>query len=164
LTPTRVRTLVAVAAVAALVSFLVARASYTALPVLPVFAPVSLVLLVVVELGMAKVVRDRVQRRSAGALGRPPRRPLHPISVARAAALAKASSVAGALLGGAYAGIFAWAAPRRGDLPRTEGDALVAGVSTVACVALVVAALLLERACRVPPADDGPVDAPLEQP
>jgi hypothetical protein len=107
------------------------------------------VLLAVVELGIAKVVRDRLARR-LDARGRPRGRPLHPMQVARAAVLAKASSAGGAVLLGLYAGLLAWTLPRRDVLAASGQDAVVAAYSTVACLALVVAALVLERACRRP--------------
>jgi hypothetical protein len=144
-----VGTLVAVAVVCGLVAYLVAELAYGSLPVLPAFAPVSLMLLAVVEIGMARVVRDRLAGRR-GADRRPRGRPLHPMQVARAAVLAKASSPTGALLFGAYAGLLAYVLPRRGELSTWANDALVSAVSAAACLALVVAALLLERACRTP--------------
>jgi hypothetical protein len=94
---------------------------------------------------MARVIRERLAHRS-----RPGARPLHPMQVARAAALAKASSTAGAVLLGIYAGLLAWTLPRGSELLGAERDALVAGLSALSCLALVAAALVLERACRVP--------------
>ncbi len=87
------------------------------------------------------------------------------MQVARAAVLAKASSTTGALLLGAYGGLFAWTLPRRGELAVAESDALVSGLTALAALALVVAALLLERACRTPDDRDPdsagwPTDAP----
>ncbi len=79
---------------------------------LPAYAPVTLVLLTVTELGMAKVVADRLAHR-LDRQGRPRGRALHPMQVARAAVLAKASSVTGAVLLGGYGGLFAWTLPRR---------------------------------------------------
>ena len=153
--PTRVSTLALLALGFALVSYLVAELAYGSVPALPAFAPVSLVLLAVVEAGMARVVRDRLSGRR-GPDGRPRGRPLHPMQVARAAVLAKASSPTGAVLLGAYAGLLAYVLPRRGELSSWGNDALVSGVSAAACLALVVAALLLERACRTPEDDDPP--------
>ena len=147
--PTRVSTLALLALVFGMLAYLVAELAYGSLPALPAFAPVSLVLLAVVELGMARVVRDRlVGRRSPD--GRPRGRPLHPMQVARAAVLAKASSTTGAVLLGAYGGLLAWTLPRRGELAFADGDALVAGLSALASLVLVGAALALERACRTP--------------
>ena len=147
--PTRVGTLGALAAVCGLLAYLVAELAYGSLPALPAFAPVSLVLLAVVEVGMARVVRDRLTGRRA-ADGRPRGRPLHPMQVARAAVLAKASSPTGAVLLGAYAGLLAYVLPRRGELSTWANDAVVSAVSAAASLALVVAALVLERACRTP--------------
>ena len=152
MTPTRPRTLLGLVAGFGLLGYLVAVLAYGSLPVLPRYAPVSIVLLALVEVGMAKVVRDRIAHR-LDARGRPKGRPLHPMQVARAAVLAKASSAGGAILLGCYGGLLAWTLPRRTVLQASEQDALVAGVSAVACLGLVVAALLLERACRRPDDD-----------
>jgi hypothetical protein len=69
--------------------------------------------------------------------------------------LAKASSLAGALVAGAYVG---FGALFLDDLsaPLPQERVLRAGVAAFAAVLVVVAALLLERACRVPkgPEDD----------
>lgn len=153
MTPTRPTTLLGLVLGFGVLAYLVAALAYGSLPLLPRYAPVSVVLLALVELGMAKVVRDRLAHR-LDAQGRPKGRPLHPMQVARAAVLAKASSAGGAVLLGVYGGLLAWTLPRRDALAATGSDALVAGVSAAACLGLVVAALLLERACRRP-ADGG---------
>lgn len=152
MTPTRLPVLLFCALVAAVGGYLLAEFAYGALPPLPVYAPVTLLLLALAELGMARVVRDRVRGAPRPAPGGRPPRALHPLQVARAAALAKASSPAGALLVGAYAGLLAWTAPR--DAQQATADARVAGLSALAALALVVAALVLERACRTPEAQD----------
>lgn len=145
---TGLRALGLCALVGAVAGYLLAQLVYSDLPPLPAYGPVTLVLLALVELGMARVVRDRVRGRS-----RPGARALHPLQVARAAALAKASSPAGALLLGVYTGLLVWLLPR--DAEQAQADALVCGISVVAALLLVAAALLLERACRTP---DGPDD------
>lgn len=150
MTPTRVPSLVLTALLAALAAWLLADGrllpgvTYGDLPRVPVAAPLALVLLAVVELGMARVVRDRLRRRR-DARGRPLGRALHPMQVARAAVLAKASSPAGALLLGAYAGLLVWLVPSS-----VTGERVVTAVAAGAALALVVAALVLERACRTP--------------
>lgn len=155
MTPTRPATLLTVVAVTAVLGYLLGLTLYGALPALPGSAPVPLVLLALAELALAKTVRDRVHRRRTPARGRV----LHPLQVARAAALAKASSVAGAGLFGLYAGLLAWTAPRAGTLTAAGGDATVAGVTAVSALALTAAALLLERACLIAgPPDDGTPD------
>lgn len=150
MTPTRPGALVGLVALFAAVGFVVADAAYGSLPTLPLYAPVSMAMLAVAELAMAKVVRDRIAHRPARG------RALHPMQVARAAVLSKASSTAAAVLLGGYGGLLAWTLPRRDELALADRDALVAGLSVLASLALVVAALLLERSCRTPEDPDGP--------
>ena len=149
MTPTRPGPLAALVVLFAALAYGLAVTAYGSLPGLPVAAPVTMALLAVTEAGMAKVVSDRLAHR-VDARGRPKGRPLHPISVARAAVLAKASSTTGAVLLGAYAGLFAWTLPRRDALAVAASDALLSGLSALAALGLLVAALLLERACRTP--------------
>ena len=145
--PTRLSFLLLTIAVAVGAGYLLTELAYFDLPPLPGFAPVSLLLLAIAEFGMARVVRDKVRGTSSG-------RPLHPIQVARAAVLAKASSLAAAILGGLYGGIFGWTFLRRDTYATAADDARVAGLSGLAALLLVVAALLLERACRTPEPPD----------
>ena len=161
MTPTRTGPLLGLVVLCALAAYAVTALAYGTLPSLPAYAPVTLVLLAVTELGMGKVVRDRLTHRR-DERGRARGRPLHPMQVARAAVLAKASSTAGAVLLGAYGGLFAWTLPRREVLAVADRDALIAGLSVLAALALVIAALLLERACRTPhdPAGAPPPPAP----
>jgi len=144
-TATRPTTLLALVVGFAVLAHLLATAAYGSLPTLSLLAALSVGVLAVVEACMAKVVRDRLLRKRTGG------RPLHPMQIARAAVLAKASSTGGAILLGTYGGLLAWTLPRRDELLRVERDAAVAGVSAAASLALVLAALLLERCCRTPP-------------
>jgi hypothetical protein len=146
-TPTRLSTLLGLAFLAGCVGYALLVLQPTT--ELPPYAVVSVVLLAVVEVGLAKVVRDRVTHRA-----RPGSRPLHPVQVARAAVLAKASSAGGALLAGGCLGVLAWAVPRRDELSTARDDVPVAAGATVASLLLVGAALLLERACRRPDRPD----------
>jgi hypothetical protein len=143
--------------VAVAVGYVLAETSYSELPPLPPLAPVSLGLLAVVEGGMAAVVRSKIRGR------RPTGRPMHPIQIARAAVLAKASSLGGAVVGGVYGGIFVWTFSRRGDVATYGHDARVSGLAALAAIALIVMALLLERSCRTPdtPTDDTDIASPL---
>jgi hypothetical protein len=150
-TPTRPGVLVQLVLGFGLLVYVLASLAYAELPRLPRFAPVSIVLLAVAEVGIARVVRDRLsvhQRQGAGAPA--PGRVLHPVQIARAAVLAKASSAGGAVLLGCYAGLLAWTLPRAPGVAIMEQDALVAGLSALSSAALVLAALALERACRTP--------------
>jgi hypothetical protein len=144
--------------VATAMGYLLSETSYSDLPPLPPLAPVSLGLLAIVEGGMAAVVRSKVRGR------RPSGRPMHPLQIARAAVLAKASSLGGAVVGGVYGGIFVWTFARRGDVATYGDDARVSGLAALAAIVLTVMALLLERACRTPapPSDEPPTDIPLD--
>ena len=137
--------------------YLLAALAYSGLPRLPGYAPVSIVLLAVAEVGIARVVRDRISLRARQRAGAPTAgRALDPLQVARAAVLAKASSAGGAILLGGYLGLLAWTLPRAGRIAVMGQDARVAAVSAAASAGLVAAALALERACRTPEQDDRP--------
>ena len=142
--PTRLRTLLLTALLLGVGGYLLAEVAYFDLPPLPALAPVSLLLLTVLELGMARLVRLKV--RGGPGVGKP----MHPIQVARSAVLAKASSLGGAILLGFYGGVFVWTFVRRDTYASAGDDARVAGLSALTALTLVGAALLLERACRTP--------------
>lgn len=153
--PTRPTLLVALAAAAAVAAYLLVRLAYAALPALPRSWPVTLAALAVIEIAVARNVRARLA-------GRPRTTPIEPLVVARCAALARASSAAGALLAGGYVGAGA-VLLRSLEKSAYARDARTCLLGLLAAVALVAAALWLERACRVrrPPAGrtgHGPTD------
>jgi len=148
---TRLGTLSVLAVLGALFGFLLVATAYGRLPPLPRSAPVPMALIGMFELGLARLVRDRVHRADRPAR-RPGPRPLHPLQVARAVALAKASSPTAALLLGGYVGLGLALLPREADQARA--DLLTCAVSGLAALLLLVAALLLERACRTPDRSD----------
>lgn len=147
MTPTRWTTLLGLAVATGLLGWLVADRAYGDLVALPAYAPVTAVLIALFELGLARMVSQRVRGRSTG-------RPMHPLQVARAVVLAKASSVTGALLLGLYGGFFVWTFGERDRLAAAGHDARVSAISAGTSILLVVAALLLERACRTPSPPD----------
>jgi hypothetical protein len=98
----------------------------------------------VVEAIAARTTRARVEQRPRA--GR-----LNPLLVARFVVLAKASSLAGAIFAGAYGGVAVWALSERDRLTAAAQNLPPAVAGVVGALALVAAALLLERACRVPP-------------
>jgi hypothetical protein len=141
---------VALVLVAGAIGWVLADVAWDDLVALPPTAPVTAAVIAVFELGLARVISRKVRGVATG-------RPMHPLQVARAAALAKASSATGALLLGFYAGFFLWVV-RLTEKTAATHDAWVAGWSALACLGLLVAALLLERACRTPtPRDEMPV-------
>lgn len=145
LRPTSISVLVVAALSAAAVGWLVLSFTYSRLPALPWSPVLVLAVLAVAEGLLAQNTSARIQRKP----GAPP---VQPLAVARYVALAKASSLVGALFAGFSAGLLGWlllepTRAAREDVPATIG-ALVAGLT------LVGAALWLERSCRVPEQPD----------
>jgi Protein of unknown function (DUF3180) len=139
--PTKVRTLALTALVSAVVVWLLLHLAYASLPPLPWTAVPALLLLALAEVVSGRNVRSRL--RGSGGTRIPP------IAVARMAALAKASSLAGALIGGLAAGFLIYVLASL-DKQAYRSDAVVSGVTLVSAMALVLAALYLEQGCRVP--------------
>jgi hypothetical protein len=148
--PTRVSTLVIIAVVCAVATWLALRSVYQRLPPLPWTGVPALL---VAALAEAWTGRD-LQARIAGRRGL---KPAAPLFVSRMVALAKASSVAAAIIAGVAAGFDIYLS---GSLSATipREDALTAVITFVAAVALACAALYLEYCCRVPgdPGDSRP--------
>jgi hypothetical protein len=143
--PTRWYVLVLLAVVAGGAMYLFTRAHYGDMPSPTMYAQITFVLLAIAEGYTASVTRARLA-------GRPGTRPINPIFVARLVALAKASSVVGALAAGSYAGFLGWVA--RIDSPTAHQDVRTAAVGIGAGVLLVAAALVLEWVGRIPDDDD----------
>jgi uncharacterized membrane protein YbhN (UPF0104 family) len=150
MTPTRVRTLLLIAVVLAVVSWLLLRAVYGSLPSVPWTMVPALVIAAGGEAITGRGLRARI-------LGRPGAKPVPPLQVARVAALAKASSLAAAVIGGVAAG---FAAAAGGSLPaRAAGhDVLTGSVTFGAAVLLPGPGRPGRRALRAAaPAPHGPL-------
>jgi Protein of unknown function (DUF3180) len=144
--PTRSSILAALALGVGVLSWLVVRQSYSSLPALPIVGPVTLVVLSVFELMYAFSVRARLRD--------PGNRPIEPLFIAKLAVLAKASSHAAAIVAGLYGGFLVYTLGNLGK-ERINADSRASGLSVVASLALIGAALFLEYSCRVPrPPDD----------
>lgn len=137
--PTRVSVLVLLAAVAGAVGYLFTRNYYADLPSPARYWPITLLIIGLAELYTAYTTAARLDGRGT--------RPIHPIAVARLAALAKASSPVGALMSGGYAGFLIHVS--RIDGPQAGTDTVTAALGTAFGLVLVVCALVLERVCRV---------------
>lgn len=146
--PTSLALLTTVAAACGAVIYAVVSLAYGSLPLIPLYAPATVAFLAVAELFTASSVRARLQ-------GRPGTRPIDRLVVARLVPLAKASAYAGALALGGYAGYLGYAVQGL-DNPSRSHDAAASAFGAGMSLVLVVAALLLERVCRVsgPPDDD----------
>lgn len=151
--PTRPSILVLAAVVAGAVSYALTRSSYDSNPRPTAAALFGLALLAIAELYVAVMTRARLA-------GRTGTRPIDPLAVARFVALAKASSIVGALAAGGYAGFLIWVS-RLGS-PAANTDTTVSAIGVGLSLALTAAALFLEYVCRVP--KDGDDDQRDEQP
>jgi hypothetical protein len=153
MTATRARWLVALGVGTAVLTWLVLRQFYTDLAPLPWTPVPTLLLLGVVEAWAGRGLRARLAGRDrAGQNGNRPAartRPLSPISIARTAALAKASAHAGAVIAGLGAGFAIYLA---GSLSKSvpRADLFPALGTFVGAMVLIAGALYLERSCRVP--------------
>lgn len=137
---TRPRDLVVSGLLGLVAGYLLFQVAYGSLPRLPTFAGVTLLVLALVELVLAFGVRKRIRDG----------RVLAAIAVARAVALAKASSMLGALMFGGWLGALGYLAPQAGRLTAAADDLPSAVIGVVCSAALVGVALWLEHCCRTP--------------
>ncbi len=143
--PTRPATLVVAALAAAALIWLLVTAAYSYLPPLPWLPVVTLAGLAVIEGYLAYSTRARIA-------GRPGHDPVNPLLVARFVVLAKASALAGAIFAGGYAALSGWLFLKPTRAAAEDLPVAVAGL--LAAAALMLAALWLERSCRVPQQPD----------
>jgi apolipoprotein N-acyltransferase len=156
--PTRISTLVVAGLAAAAVAWLlISSLYYSGIPRLPWLPVVTLAALAVLEAYAAINTRGRIERK-------PGREPVNPLMVARFVVLAKASSLAGAIFAGFYGGLTGWLFVE--STRAAADDRPAAGGGLLASLALVAAALWLERSCRVPerPDDEREPDQPESRP
>jgi len=146
--PTSGSTLLVAGLVMAALSWLAISRFYGNFPSIPWLPGLTLLALAGLEFVAAINTKARIDRRAGT-------EPVDPLLVARYVVLAKASALAGALFTGLYAGLVAWLVTEQGRLAEAEEDLTPAVVGLVGSVALVAAALALERACRVPPPPPG---------
>src|SRR6266567_8422187 len=145
--PTKPWSLLAIAAVSAVLAWIVARFTFGNLAPLPWTALPALLLIAIGEFAFARNIGPRLH-------GSPSAKPIQPMAVPRVVALAKASSVAASAIGGLALGFLIYTIPSIGK-PVPGHDALASALTMLAAIVLVLAALYLERACRAPdPPDD----------
>ena len=149
MTFTRARDLIAAAAIAAVLMNLLLRLSYGDLPTLPQPAGTTLLVFAIAEVVLGNTLRARIQQR-------PGSRPVQALTAAKAVVLAKASSLAGAITGGAWLGVLGYVLPLRSELASAASDTITASLGAVCAAALVAAALWLEHCCRTPHDDEDP--------
>lgn len=137
---TRPRDLVVAGLLGLVLSYLLFQTAYGSLPQLPTLAGVTLAVLAVIEVVLAFSIRSRIK---GG-------RVIAAIGIARSVALAKASSLAGAFMTGAWLAALAYLFPRRDELVAAVLDTRAAVVGAGSAAVLVAAGLWLEHCCRTP--------------
>jgi len=148
----RIRVLAGVFVVAGVLSWAGARLwnSIGTLPGVPLAAPVVLALIAVVLLATALSLRARFKaqrERRPGAKG------VDPLMAARAVVFGQASALVAALVAGMYGGTGVFLLELL-DIPARRDQALYAGFSVLAGIAVIASALFLERVCKLPEDDD----------
>ncbi|MCX5091950.1 DUF3180 domain-containing protein [Streptomyces sp. NBC_00365] len=148
----RIRTLAAVFVVAGVLSWAGARLwdSVGTLPRVPLAAPIVLALIAVVLLSTALSLRARLKaqrERRPGAKG------VDPLMAARAVVFGQASALVAALVAGMYGGTGAFLLESL-DVPARRDQAIYAGFSVLAGIAVITAAFFLERVCKLPEDDN----------
>ena len=142
-------TLVLVALVAAVAGYVLTDTFLGTVPSVG-WAWVTLLAVAVVDAVWAFRIRSAIE---GGTVGQD-RSQMHPVTVARSAALGQASAVLGAAAGGAGAGLVLVFLPRLGALAMAREE-LPSSVALLVTGALLVAAgLFLEASCATPPGDD----------
>ncbi|MFI5984387.1 DUF3180 domain-containing protein [Streptomyces sp. NPDC098789] len=140
-------------AVAGVLSWAGARLwnAYGTLPGVPLAAPVVLAVIAAVLCATALSLRGRLKaqrERRPGAKG------VDPLMAARAVVFGQASALVAALVAGMYGGVGVFLLANGLDVPARREQAYYAGFSVLAGVAVVAAALFLERVLRLPDDED----------
>jgi hypothetical protein len=120
------------------------------LPSVPLAAPVVLALIAVVLLATALSLRARLKAqrdRRPGAKG------VDPLMAARAVVFGQASALVAALVAGMYGGTGVFLLESL-DIPARRDQAIYAGFSVLAGIAVIAAAFFLERVCKLPEDDE----------
>jgi len=151
--PTRPQVLAGVFLVVGVLAYLLMRSTYDSLPRLPWGPVLTVAALAVLEVVSACTTRNRLRGKNLA-------KPIHPLGVARLAALAKASSLLGAALAGAWTGALIYLLGLSGAGNTISDDRGVSIAGLVSGIVLVAAALWLEWVCRVkrPPTATGSGD------
>lgn len=152
--PTRAPVLLAAFLLAGLVTAIVVQLTYDRLPPLPQGPVITVLLLTVAEVVLAWTTRNRLramrERDPEKRRAQHHVKPVDPLTVARFAVLARASSLGGALVGGAWTAVLIVLFFHRSvDAVNADRRLSIAGI--VSAVLLVAAALWLEWVCRAPP-------------
>ncbi|MDX3639962.1 DUF3180 domain-containing protein [Streptomyces sp. MB09-02B] len=148
----RIRTLAAVFVVAGVLSWAGARLwnSVDTLPSVPLAAPIVLALIAAVLTATALSLRSRLKAQRER---RPEAKGVDPLMAARAVVFGQASALVAALVAGMYGGVGVFLLEYL-EVPARRDQAIYAGFSVLAGIAVIVAAFFLERVCKLPEDDE----------
>ncbi|AKZ57206.1 Secreted protein [Streptomyces ambofaciens ATCC 23877] len=148
----RIRVLAGVFVVAAVLSWAGARLwnSFGSLPSVPLAAPIVLALIAVILLATALSLRARLKAQRERV---PDAKGVDPMMAARSVVFGQASALVAALVAGLYCGMGVFLLEYL-DVPARRDQAFYAGFSVVAGIAVIAAAIFLERVCKLPEDDD----------
>ena len=148
----RIRLLAGVFAVAGVLSWAGARLwnSVGTLPSVPLAAPIVLALIAVVLMATALSIRARLKAQRERV---PEAKGVDPLMAARAVVFGQASALVAALVSGMYGGTGVFLLESL-DIPARRDQAIYAGFSVLAGIAVIAAAIFLERVCKLPEDDD----------
>ena len=151
----RIRTLAGVFVVTGVLSWSGARLwdTFGTLPGVPVAAPIVLALIATALFATALSLRSRLRaqrERRPGAKG------VDPLAAARAVVFGQASALVASLVAGMYGGTGVFLVMYKLDQNPRREQAIYAGLSVLAAIAVIAAALFLERVCKLPEDEDTP--------
>ena len=154
----RIRVLCGLFLVAGVLSWAGARLwdTFGTLPGVPVAAPIVLAVIAAVLAATALSLRSRLKaqrERVPGASG------VDPLVAARAVVFGQASALVASLVAGLYGGTGLFLLLQGMEPGPRRDQAFYAGLSVLAGVAVVAAALFLERVCKLPEDEDKPPGA-----
>lgn len=122
------------------VGFVIFDLAHESIQSVPIMAGSTLVVLAIIEVIIAIWVRDRIRGR----------RLIEAILVSRFVVLAKASSMLGAIMLGAWLGMLGFLLPRLDIVEYVGHNVQSAVIGALCAAALIAAALWLEHCCRTP--------------
>lgn len=144
---TRPTSLIGLGVVGLVIGFLgelAASATGMAVFIPPLTLPITLVAVAVIIVAFAVPIRRAVRGRTA--------RRIDPFQATRVVVLAKACGLSGALLTGAGVGVLAYLLSR--DVLPSGNSILLTALATAGALVLLVAGLVAESFCSLPPDDD----------
>jgi hypothetical protein len=120
------------------------------LPSVPLAAPIVLAVIGVVLLATALSIRARLKAQRER---RPEAKGVDPLMAARAVVFGQASALVAALVAGMYGGTGVFLLESL-DIPARRDQAIYAGLSVLAGIGVIAAAIFLERVCKLPEDDE----------